>query len=307
MKSVKAIIIFGSSATVGADVNSDIDVCVITEENFDLQYLIEILMEKIPRVSIDKLEPISYSELQFNQMLAKGSLFLHHLKDEGNCIVGIEFFKNKMKTLNKFSSFFEELEYYNEIFEEINLEIHKGNKETEFDASILFTLTRNVCILICNFNKEPFYGRRNAFEYCLKNYTNFPLTQKTYTSLELLKLLYDRGAYFEKSRENLFDYNEAIQEVHLLLLFAKNIFSSEYEINTITNKFYELKNISSFGYKERIILEKSLFSILKLAAGKEVTGFSRLEFQNLNFKFLNNKVRLRLILKIFELRRFLVF
>ena len=169
----------------------------------------------------------------------------------------------------------------------------------------MFTLTRNVCILICNFNKEPFYGRRNAFEYCLKNYTNFPLTQKTYTSLELLKLLYDRGAYFEKSRENLFDYNEAIQEVHLLLLFAKNIFSSEYEINTITNKFYELKNISSFGYKERIILEKSLFSILKLAAGKEVTGFSRLEFQNLNFKFLNNKVRLRLILKIFELRRFL--
>ncbi len=303
MKNIKAILLFGSSASEQMDSSSDIDVCIICSGNYDIKPIIKKVQSILADSSDKSIEIADYSEDQFDMMLLKGSLFAHHLKNDGKCVYGKEYLNKKFRSLKSFESFEEELSYYNEIFQQLIESRIVNQNLSDFDYSLVFTLVRNICILLSNFNNKPKFGRRNAFIYCLDKYKNFPVSINTYYFLESKKLCYDRGV--ENLNSDFLPFDKVESSLHQLIELAKKEFHPKSEIRVLETKIKQFKSLAVFGFKERMSLEKNLFSILKMLTNNKVSGFNDKALIELKKTYTNEKSRLSVILKLFELRNFL--
>lgn len=303
MRNIKALLLFGSSASNQMDASSDFDVCIISTGNFDIEPALEKIQSTLPNLTDHDIEIAYYTEDHFDMMLSKGTLFVHHLKNEGRCIYGKEYLHKKFKELKTFRSFEEELSYYNEIFQQL-MESRIINKNvTDFDCSLAFTLVRNICILLSNFNNEPRFGRRNAYLFCVTKYKNFPVNIKTYYFLESRKLCYDRGV--ENLRTELVSFDTVEDSLHQLIELAMKEFHPNSEIRVLETKLNQFKSLALFGFKERMSIEKNLFSILKIVTNNNARGFNSKTLIELKETYADQKSRLSVVIKLFELRKFL--
>jgi len=304
MKDIKAFILFGSAARNDADKSSDIDLCVISNEVISTEESLRIIEQYDYKLNPDRIELVRYSEDQFNQMISKGSLFIHHLKNEGIIIYGTAYLNKRYEKLKNFNSHSAELAYYKEIFDDLYYSRTNGQSLLTFDGSLLFTIARNTCILLANFYSQHKYGRRNAFEYCSNHLNKFPLSRETYKILETLKLLYERGTTpQEKPIEA--DIDNFTKEIRSLINFSENIFQFNDNVIELERKVNKIRNLAVFGFKERMSIEKTLFSILKSIAGEHVTGFNSKSIKQMNIRYAEDLNRLTIIKRLFQLRSFL--
>ncbi len=183
-KKIRAMIVYGSWVRGDFDENSDIDILVITEGQYsiDENKIHEIVSECIQGRPID----ISvYDAAKFETLLTSGSLFLHHVKDEGEIIFdrsgkGKNYLFGK---LNEFKGISEDMLLYKRMYSKAVISL-ENNGVNYYDINILSLVARNTLILACYHQKQPKYGKWDAFHLC-KDYfdTEIQLSEKCYKEL----------------------------------------------------------------------------------------------------------------------------
>ena len=167
---IKAVFLYGSFATNKADENSDVDILIITYSkiNKEIENEIEQLLQQHFLKTID----ISiYDEERFKRLLVSGSLFLHHINNEGDLVYSDrertkDYYFNELK---EFKGVSEDILLYDRLLNAAELSIKK-NGVNYFDLRVLAMITRNT-LIVMNYYKykgETRFGKFDVFE-CLKN------------------------------------------------------------------------------------------------------------------------------------------
>lgn len=194
LPNVNAAILFGSNARGDSDEYSDLDLCIFCN---DVPFLeIQKIRNKIASLLECKPYNISmYTSQKVKNMLAKGSLFMWHIKMEGKILFSREnYFENVFSKLEPYKRHKEDLIYYNILLEDIKLNLEKTRFVSEFDLSLLFTVCRNACMVICHLKGKPVFGRISVFNYMKDIYKDqVALDYETYYYLSKWKLWYSRG------------------------------------------------------------------------------------------------------------------
>ena len=224
---IKCLLVFGSHARGDNDEYSDHDICVFVKcGEYDKSNVNEIVLNlvNLPLLEVEKVNIVIYDEDILDLMLENGSLFLWHLKFESSICYGDEFFKEKILKLEEFTRHIEDLLYYSEIFVELQLSYKQISKDNVFDFSLLFTIVRNICMLLCHKNKRYKFGRRDVFESCLQDFAGFPIDISDYDFLAAKKIQYERGIVVQTNL-NPKNINSLLTKVEILITYAKERFS----------------------------------------------------------------------------------
>lgn len=166
-KSIRAVIVYGSWARGTNDENSDIDIFVVCEFYSDkiANKIKEVILKALHGYDVD----ISiYDSKKFETLLECGSLYFHHLRDEGVIVYANDKKHSKeylFRKLHKFKGISEDILLYDRMMKKTAISI-KENHSNYFDINMLALLARNTMILICYYMGKPQYGKNEVYETC---------------------------------------------------------------------------------------------------------------------------------------------
>lgn len=217
---INSIVMFGSYARGDYNNYSDFDLCLFTKDESKLN-VNELNIEKIvDKANNAHLNLIIYPQSILNQMLVYGSLFLWHLNFEGKVLYGNEFLQEQFKNLNSFDKHLEELDYHNKLFKDLIVNYNKIGFVSYFDYSLLFTITRNVCIILSHKYNIPKFGRFDCYSTVKKLFPDLPVSISEYEYLSNFKIIYDKyDSNYMLSLDNTFEENY-FKQVDNLIDFA---------------------------------------------------------------------------------------
>ena len=91
--------------------------------------------------------------------------------------------------------------------------------------SLLFTIVRNTCTLLCHKLNQYKFGRRDAFESCLATFSDFPINVSDYDFLASKKIQYERGIIV-KTELSPKSFDTLLTKVNTLIAYAKEKLST---------------------------------------------------------------------------------
>lgn len=217
---ILSLILFGSYSRKDNDPSSDLDLCVITRDSIEHEIKHEDIKELISSYDTSSVSLVSYTDSLIDTMLNYGSLFLWHLKLEGQVLFGEEYFKNKLRFLKPFKSHYDEVLYHSEMYEDVLNCWKTLSIPNELDLSILFTLTRNTCMILSHKYGKPSFGRLNSFVSAKEVFPDLPMSIDEYIHLSLWKILYERDFPSIKTLPSSEEYNIILLKVDGVLKYA---------------------------------------------------------------------------------------
>ncbi len=219
---VLAVVLFGSAARKNGDAFSDRDIFVLCKD-LPLAELLKLKQNFIlPRVG--EGDGVScYRHKDVLLMVRKGSLFLWHLKLQGNIIFSKDGVLEKIFAMLKpYENYEKDLNDCVDLLGDVKKYLAKWKEPNEFDLSVLFTITRNACILLCYHSGNPKFGRSNAYMTAKRIFgQNFPLSDWVYPRLCAWKLWYERGIEPHGDIGDESELEAIVEEVGTLLEFAR--------------------------------------------------------------------------------------
>jgi Nucleotidyltransferase domain len=149
--------LYGSAARGDADSASDCDVLVVADQFLDRQQVLSIT-----NVDPRKLALSQYTWREFSSIASYGSLFLHHLRKEGYCIVEGAAVSGRLsailESLGPYRRARADLQAFETCLSDISDSLdHEGS--IPFELSILGTTLRHASILGCYVSGNPCFGR----------------------------------------------------------------------------------------------------------------------------------------------------
>lgn len=157
---VTEVWLYGSAARGDADEGSDIDVLVVGDEDFDV--------ESLALGRPDRISQSHYSWAEVEHMANYGSLFLHHIKREGQPVLETE--ENRLQILlgrlGAYSRADQELKSFRTVLDDVDDSL-EGDPSVPFELSVVATAARHAAILGCYLLGEPTFGRSSAFQTLL--------------------------------------------------------------------------------------------------------------------------------------------
>jgi hypothetical protein len=152
--------LYGSTARGDSDSQSDVDVLVVGDEEFDGGSL---LLEQSGRISQAR-----YSWEEVEHMAGYGSLFLHHIKREGYPLVESKErrLRSLLDQLGKYARAEYELDSFRRVLDDVDKSL-KRDPSVAFELSVIATAARHAAILGCYLVGEPRFGRESAFQTLL--------------------------------------------------------------------------------------------------------------------------------------------
>jgi len=219
---VLSIVLFGSTARRDTDEYSDKDVFVMCR-NIDFENLQKI-KEDLIIPAIGYTDGIScYRHEDALLMAQKGSLFLWHLKLQGKVLFSKQnSYENVLASLKPYKDYEKDLSFYTGLLSDVNDSFQKRKSISEFDISVLFTIVRNVCILLCYHETMPKFGRSNAYiTACGLFVQGLPLKEWVFPKLCSCKLWYERGVKPERNLLQDFPVCSVLEQIGNLIDFAK--------------------------------------------------------------------------------------
>ena len=223
-KVILAAMLYGSTARKDSDAYSDKDIFILCDD-MNAHELLKIKKNLIAPAFADQMSVSTYRLNDVIAMSKKNSLFMWHLKLQGKII----FSKNRildqiLETLEPYNNYQEDLECYTKLLADVKNSLTKWGYLNEFDISLLFTIARNICILLCYHQGAPKFGRSNAYLKANRIFRdNFPMPDKVYQKLCSYKIWYERGIKMNRDSNNEFNSNTIIDHMNDLLSFAKGI------------------------------------------------------------------------------------
>lgn len=219
---IQSIILYGSHARKDNDIFSDFDLCVLTKE----REIHEIQQEEIIKLigSLEASNPtlVSYSDAVVDSMIEYGSLFLWHLKQEGIILYGEDYFTNKIIKLKPFKTHYDEVMYHLEMFHDLQSSWDFLSIPNEFDLSILFTLSRNTCMVLSHKAGKLSFGRLNSFFTAKELFPDLPMSIDEYIYLSSWKIIYERDCGTKHPLPKPDKYNKLLSDVGGVLNYALN-------------------------------------------------------------------------------------
>lgn len=187
---VKAVILYGSYGRGDAVSDSDVDVCVFTSN--ERTSTEEAIRDLVPNLPNEPLNLVVYSQKAVRAMLDYGSLFLWHIKLEGKVLLGREYVKSFMKELKPFVRHHDEIIYHRDLLLDIEDAVNSSWTPNELDLSLLFTISRNTCMILSHKRGEPVFGRYECYKTARRLCPDLPLTSQTFFYLSKWKTIYER-------------------------------------------------------------------------------------------------------------------
>lgn len=152
--------LYGSSARGDRDQLSDVDLLVIGEGEVDLGGL------GLP--SRERISASRYGWEEIEQMASYGSLFLHHIRVEGQPI--LETREHRLRgllySLGPYARAERELTSFSMVLDDVERSL-EGDYSVPFELSVVATALRHATILGCYLAGEPNFGHASAFKALL--------------------------------------------------------------------------------------------------------------------------------------------
>ena len=217
---ILSIILYGSKARKDNDTSSDLDLCVLTKGR-DKNDIRQIEADGLlTDYHSEELIPTFYPESVVNSMLEHGSLFLWHLKLEGKVLYGEEYFSKKLARLKPFKSHKDEIIYHSSLFSDLLRSWNAVSIPNEFDLSILFTISRNTCMILSHKVGKPSFGRVGSFSTAKKMFPDLPMSLEQYIYLSNWKIVYERKPYNKLSLPSPMEYEQLLTVTEGVLSYA---------------------------------------------------------------------------------------
>lgn len=217
---ILSIILYGSRARREQDKSSDLDICILTKERQCKEVSLEDIEEVDAQLQPTRITPTCYPDLVVESMLEHGSLFLWHLKLEGEVLYGEDYFASKIKRLKNFENHQDEIKYHSELFQDLRRAWEHLGIINELDLSFLFTVTRNTCMVLSHYAGKPSFGRISCFSSAKQLFPNLPMMLNDYLYLSSWKIIYERGLESQQSLPSLRKYESIILDVENLLKYV---------------------------------------------------------------------------------------
>lgn len=152
--------LYGSTARGDCDSRSDVDVLVAGEDEIELAGL------GLPAEGTLSLTRYSWHEIE--QMAGYGSLFLHHVRLEGEPVVESpnQRMRHILDTLPSYTRAQIELNCFRQVLDDVEYVVD-GDHSPTFELSVVATAARHAAILGCYSLGEPDFGRSSAFRRLL--------------------------------------------------------------------------------------------------------------------------------------------
>lgn len=260
---IKAVFLYGSFATNKADENSDIDILIITYSKINQK--IENKIEKIFQQHFQNNIDISiYDQERFEKLLVSGSLFLHHIKNEGNLV-----YSNRERTkdyyfnnLKEFKGVSEDILLYARLLNAAELSIKK-NGVNYFDLRVLAMITRNT-LIVMNYYKykaKTRFGKFDVFESLKDEFDDLSLDE--YRDLMNYRSFFNRNCPYI-DLPSISYTNKIISHISTLVEYAKDSIGLKDNIDRF-NFILEDANTRNFytSFEIFIGLERDLYMNLK--------------------------------------------
>ncbi len=219
---IQSIILYGSHARKDNDISSDFDLCVLTKKRESHELKQEEIKEAIGSLETSNLTPVSYPDAVVDSMLEYGSLFLWHLKLEGKVLYGEDYFTNKIKKLKPFKTHYDEIMYHSEMLQDVQSSWDFLSIPNEFDLSILFTLSRNTCMVLSHKAGKLSFGRLSSFSTAKELFPDLPMSIDEYIYLSSWKIIYERDCDTKHPLPKPDEYKKLLSDVEGLLNYALN-------------------------------------------------------------------------------------
>jgi predicted nucleotidyltransferase len=217
---ILSIILYGSRARKDHDKSSDLDICILTKEPQAEEIRHEDIEKVAAQLQAKRITPTCYPDSVVDSMLEYGSLFLWHMKIEGEVLYGEDYFTSKIKRLKIFDKHQDEIRYHSEIFHDLRKAWEILGIINELDLSLLFTISRNTCMVLSHYAGKPEFGRVSCFSSVKQLFPNFPMILDDYLYLSSWKIIYERGLQSQQSLPNLKKYKGLITNIEKLLKYA---------------------------------------------------------------------------------------
>ncbi|TKJ36171.1 MAG: hypothetical protein CEE38_12135 [Planctomycetes bacterium B3_Pla] len=220
--SIIAVVLFGSQARNDSDDYSDKDIFVLCS-CADIVELVKIKKHYGKVYAGSSIGLCCYRRVDAEAMANTGSLFMWHLKLQGRIVFSKHhIFEDILDRLKPYSKYNTDLLYYRELLTDVVDSYDKRFTLSEFDMSVLFTIARNICILLCHSLGNPKFGRSNAYLYVQSVYKDvFPLDDWIYPFLCSQKLLYERAIDTNRDEVDNCSHRVIIGQIQSLLEFAE--------------------------------------------------------------------------------------
>ena len=218
---IVAVVLFGSTARLDADEHSDRDIVVLCRHS-DIGEL-QKTRRNIVVPAIGTREGVCcYRVSDFESMAKKGSLFLWHLKLQGKIVFSRDdVYQRILDSLAPYNNYEEDLRCYAELFADVADSLDRRGGLSEFDLSVLFTIVRNTCILLCYHRGRPKFSRSNPYLTARGLFADsFPLDDWVYPELCSWKLWYERGVKPRREVRDESHFRVLLKEVRKLLEFS---------------------------------------------------------------------------------------
>jgi hypothetical protein len=152
--------LYGSAARGDCDDVSDVDLLVLSDSD-----------ENVGLPVMDFAGPVSvshYTWAEVEAMVGYGSLFLHHVKEEGRPLVEEDppRLRELLGRLPSYTRAAQELDSFEQVVADVRTAV-KGDHSSQFELAVLATAARHAAILGCYLIGTPRFGRREPFDLLL--------------------------------------------------------------------------------------------------------------------------------------------
>lgn len=219
---VLGIVLYGSMARKDEDLSSDIDNLILVKD-IDSEKLLKF-KRKLANRYITVNESLSvYRISDFLSMAQSGSLFMWHIKLQGKIVFSRDNIVEKiLADLKPYGKYAYDIEIYSKLLKDVEDSLKIYNICNEVDLALLFTLVRNICILLCFKHGTPKFGRSNAYLKAKSIFGNkFPISDWMYAELCAWKLWYERAIAIQERQISKVPINQMVNNTHNLINFAK--------------------------------------------------------------------------------------